>query len=358
MEDYAKKRKLIQVRRILISSCFLENGTIITPLLLFYLDLQLFCKKVYRFVKYTAMKCFNNFIQSAVNARVEGDENPNFSVVTETLKLLANSSYGNQIMDPSRHTVTKFLIDKKTHGVINKKMLKSISYINDHLYEAELIKSETEHKEPISVRFFLLQYAKFRTLDLYYDVIDMFCDVRKFEELEMHTVFQYLALSEDDWFDCIRPAKKKVWNSLRSGDCTDELSANSTTKFFPSTCCAKYEEHDRGEPGLVKEELRCTEMICLCSKTYCCYDSQSNNIKFSSKGLDERTLEDIGCGPMSKNRKVLEKVIKVTSTERGFRRKQHAVSTYDQTRRGFSYFYPRRNVQQDGRYTCPHNIEL
>ena len=37
-------------------------------------------------------------MQSAVDARREGDENPNSGVVAETMKLLANSSYGYQIM--------------------------------------------------------------------------------------------------------------------------------------------------------------------------------------------------------------------------------------------------------------------
>ena len=50
-------------------------------------------------------------------------------------------------------------------------------------------------------------------------------------------------------------------------------------------------------------------MICLCSKTFCCYDSQSKNFKFSNKDLNERTLEDSGDSPMSKRRKVLEETI-------------------------------------------------
>ena len=58
-------------------------------------------------------------MQSAVVARREEDENPNSSVVAETMKLLANSSYGYQIMDRSRHNVTKNLSDEKTHGAIN-----------------------------------------------------------------------------------------------------------------------------------------------------------------------------------------------------------------------------------------------
>ena len=110
MKEYAEKEETLpQPERMLISSIQLKNGTIITPLLLYYLHLGLECTKSHQFVQYTPKKCFNSFVQSAVNARRQGDENPNSSVVAETMKILANSSYGYQIMDRSRHTVTKFL---------------------------------------------------------------------------------------------------------------------------------------------------------------------------------------------------------------------------------------------------------
>ena len=89
MKGYAEKEGLVcQPRKMLISSYFLENGTLITPLLLFYLDLGLVCKKNYRFVEYIPVKCFDKFVQSAVNARREGDQNPNSSVVEETMNCL------------------------------------------------------------------------------------------------------------------------------------------------------------------------------------------------------------------------------------------------------------------------------
>ena len=48
-----------------------------------------------------------------MNARREGDDNPNSGGVAETMKLLANSAYGYQIKDPRRHTITMYLSDKK-----------------------------------------------------------------------------------------------------------------------------------------------------------------------------------------------------------------------------------------------------
>ena len=155
MKEYAEKEGIMpQPTRMLISSFILTNGTIITPLLLFNLKLGLVCTKIHRFVQYTPRKCFNNFVQSAVDAPRQGGKNPNSSVVAETMKLVANSSYGCQIMDRSRHTVTKYLNVEKTHSAIISKIFKRLNHITDQLYQVELVKSEIEHREPIIMGFF------------------------------------------------------------------------------------------------------------------------------------------------------------------------------------------------------------
>ena len=82
------------------------------------------------------------------------------------MKLLANSSYGYQNVDRSRHTVTKYLSDEKTHGAINTNVFKRLDHIIDQLYVVELSGAEIEHREPIIVGFFTLQYAKLRLLEL------------------------------------------------------------------------------------------------------------------------------------------------------------------------------------------------
>ena len=357
MKDYAEKNQyLTQPRRMLISSFHLKNGTLITPLFLFYLQQDLVCTKIYRFVEYTPLSCFNSFVQSAVNARREGDKNPNSTVVAETMKLLANSSYGYQIMDRRRHTVTKYLNDEKTHSEINNKMFKRLNHINDNLYEVEMAKAEVEHTEPIIVGFLILQYAKLRMLELYYNFFYELCENDKYEEMEMDTDSLYLALAERSLYDCIKEDKKEVWEFLRSEDCNDNFIADSSGNFFPRTCCEKHKKHDKREPGLFKEEFRCTEMLCLCSKTYCCYDAKSNKYKFSSKGLNKRTFEDSDDGPMAKYQKVMIEQENVTSANRGFRTKDHSIATYEQTKKGLSFFYPKRFVERDGIHTLPLNI--
>ena len=68
-------------------------------------------------------------------------------------------------------------------------------HVNNSLYEVELAKAQIEHKGPVIVGFLILQYAKLQLLELYYNFFTRFCDLNKFEELEMDTDSLYLALA-------------------------------------------------------------------------------------------------------------------------------------------------------------------
>ena len=192
------------------------------------------------------------------------------------MKLPANSSYGYQIMDRSQYTVTKYLTDEKTHAAIKSKLFKRLDHMNNSLSEVELAKAQIEHKEPILVRFFILQCAKLRMLELYYNFFTRFCDVNEFEELEIDTDLLYPALAEKELEGCIRLEMRAEWQRLRSNDCVGSFTADAVANFFPKTCCVKHKQHDKREPGLFKGEFRCTKVLCLRSKTYCCYDVTSN----------------------------------------------------------------------------------
>ena len=142
------------------------------------------------------------------------------------MKPLANNSYGYQIKDQSRHTLTKYLTDEKTHAVIKSKLFKKIDHGNNSFYEFELAKAQIEHKEQILVGFFILQYAKLRMLELCYNFFIRFCDVNKLEELEMDTDPLYLALAEKELEDCMRLEMRAEWQRLRSNDCVVNFTAN------------------------------------------------------------------------------------------------------------------------------------
>ena len=60
---------------------------------------------------------------------------------------------------------------------------------------------------------------------------------------------------------------------------------------------------------------------------------------------------------MSKYRRVLDEAVNLTSSNRGFISINHMVATYEQTKKGLSYFYPKRQVQDDGIHTKRLNLE-
>ena len=159
--------------------------------------------------------------------------------------------------------MTKYSNDGKTHSVINNTLFKRLNFVTDQLYQVELVKSEIEHRQPIIVGFFILQYAEFRMLELYYNFFETFCDTKTYEELEMDTDSLYLALSEKDLEEIVLPERRNEWEALRSRDCSDSFTANATGNLFPRTCAYSLKKHDKREPGLFKVEFRCSEMLCL-----------------------------------------------------------------------------------------------
>ena len=173
---------------------------------------------------------------------------------------------------------------KKPTKAINHQFFERLNIVAKDLYEVQLVKSTIEHRELFIVGFFILQYAKLKMLELYYNFFDKFCIFNKFEELEMDTDSLYLALAEENLYDCNLPSKRAEWTEKRSKDCRDDFRADAKkNNFFSRTCCSKHNKDDKREPGLFKKKFRCTELLCLCSKAYCCYDSKSQNYKLSRK---------------------------------------------------------------------------
>ena len=188
-----------------------------------------------------------------MDARGQEDENPTTSDVAENMKLLANSFYGYQIMDRSRHTMTMYLTDEKTHSPIRSELLKRLNHITDQLYEVDLVKSEIEQREPSFLGFFVLQYAKLRKLEQYYNFFKKFCDVDKSEELEMNTDSLYLVLSEEKLEDVMFFKKRDEWDQLRTKDCTHNFTATATGIFFPRNCCNSHKNMIRANLDYLKK---------------------------------------------------------------------------------------------------------
>ena len=196
-------------------------------------------------------------------------------------------------------------------------------------------------------------------LELYYNFFKKLCDTDKYEELEMDTDSLYLDLSEENLQDVILPEKRAEWNQLRSKDCTDDFTANATVNFFPRTCCNIHKKHDKRESQVSSKKTLGVQKCCVSVAKHIVVMIKrlTSTSLAASKWLNKRTLEECGGGgPMSKYRKVLEEAVNGTPTNRGFRTIQQSVATYEQTKKGLSYFYPKRIVEEDGIHTKPLHL--
>ena len=84
-------------------------------------------------------------------------------------------------MDRSKHSKTQCVVGAEFDKLVNHRIFKNLNVLFSSPYGAELVKSEVEHKEPIIVEFFILQYAKMLLLQLLYHFFQLFRDHQKFE---------------------------------------------------------------------------------------------------------------------------------------------------------------------------------
>ena len=64
-----------------------------------------FCYYIWK--KFDPPRCFETFVQNLVDARREGNQTTEWTVVAETMKFIRNGLHGYQIMNRSHHTNTQ-----------------------------------------------------------------------------------------------------------------------------------------------------------------------------------------------------------------------------------------------------------
>ena len=128
-----------------------------------------------------------------------------------------------------------------------------LDHVNNLLYEVEIAEAQIELKEPKFVGFFILQYAKLRMPELYYNFFTKFGDVNNFTGLGIDTDSLNLALAEKELEDCIQPDMKTEHIRMRSRDCSDSFTADPFGNFFPRICCDKHKSMTSESLGFSKK---------------------------------------------------------------------------------------------------------
>lgn len=204
------------------------------------------------------------------------------------MKLVANSSYGSMIMDKTKHTnITYAEGQSAACRLVNDRRFIDLCELDDNVFETELAKRSISLDLPTQLGYFVLQYAKLRMLSFYYDLLDKMIDRANFQYIAMDTDSAYLALSERRFEEAIRPDALSSYRLGLTSFCRPgDIEADSDNRWFPRTCCTEHERDDLRTPGLLKVEFHeGTEMIGLCSKSYCVVSSHRS--KYSAKGANK-----------------------------------------------------------------------
>ena len=186
------------------------------------------CTKLHRSVEHTSVKGLNKFVWYTLNAFRQGDENPISSAVAKTMNLLANSSHGHLFIDCSHHSLTRYKNDEKTRAAINSKWFNLLIHINNQRAGASQIWYRSWKIN--QCRLLCPAVGRLRMVEHFYNL-------KKFpfwQVPEDGTGYRFavFSTSRKNLYSCIRSEKKQEWDSLRSKDCNDLLTADACSISF------------------------------------------------------------------------------------------------------------------------------
>ena len=158
MHQYCENNKIMsQPRRTLIGSFFGKDILLTTPLLQWYLEHGLIVTDIQKVVEYRPQRCFEKFGETVSDARRQGDKNPDSSILSDTFKLLGNSSYGKTLEDLGRHRHIKYVSDSSK--LVNDPLFRKQTPLDDDLMEVEMGKGQIKWDLPLQIGFFVYNYS-------------------------------------------------------------------------------------------------------------------------------------------------------------------------------------------------------
>ena len=344
-------------RKTLIGGMSAERMLLATPLLRWYIENGLEVTNIYTIIEFTPNRCFKKFVNQVTSDRRAADDNKIPKIYAETSKLIGNSAYGSMLMDVTKHRQMSYVEERfQLSKQVNKRTFRHFNKFDADFYEVEHAKNQIRFKMPIQLGFFILQYAKLRMLDFYYNCLDKYLNRSDFEYISMDTDSGYFALTSNTIEDLVKSSEVDSYNIVKNS-CNKLLYQPTLSVpgyWFPRVCCLEHEKFDARTPGLFKTEFEGSAMVSLCSKMYCV--KSDSNVKYSCKGISKRHIDE------ERVFKLYYDVLKTGKSQSGMntgiKLYNNQVVTYQQERSGFSYCYMKRKVLGDGIRTEPLDIVL
>ena len=120
-------------------------------------------------------------------------------------KLEGNASYGTLITDKEKHHDIIYVDEFEIGRQIISPHFYDMTELPDSYYEVERTKVSINLNIPIHVGAFILNYAKLRMLEFYYDCVDKYLSREDFIYCEIDTDSAYMAISGDSFEALIKP---------------------------------------------------------------------------------------------------------------------------------------------------------
>ncbi len=371
MQEFARMHNISQSsRKLLVGGMKAEKILLATPLARWYLQQGLVITKVYQTLEFEkGNKCFAGLCQEITNARREGDKHPDKKLISDSAKLCGNSIYGSSLIQQARFRNHKFIDSKaKAQKLVNNPRFVNVEELDDEIYEFELQKKRINLNTPITIGYFILQYAKLFMLMFYYEFLYVFFKPCDYQLMTMDTDSYYICFSAENPFSLIEPKLREQlcqdWEqwfpreycSAHKSAFHDSIMAGVRRDFKQCKDCLEAFQYDARQPGLFKLEFSGDKMVCLSSKMYCIEEEteDTTNTKLSCKGVNKNRINDA----MAVFDHVLQTQETLSAKNKGFVSKKNQVYTYEQIRSSFTYFYPKREVLSDGVSTKPLSITL
>ena len=203
-------------------------------------------------------------------------------------------------------------------------------------------------------------------LEFHYEFLNSFFDSSNFQVCQMDTDSEYFACTAPSLELILKnESMAKRYNKAVYQSCNGDEAflPDDENHWIPRLCCEKHNKFDSKTPGLFKSEFQGSAIVALCSKTYATEDAQNNKVKFSSKGLSKKAVQDSVekegvTSVVDLYKKVLNSESNLGGNNMGFKIVNNTMVTYDQFRAGISYFYIKRKVLDDGVSTLPLDVTL
>ena len=158
-------------------------------------------------------------------------------------------------MNKDGHCKVSF-VNQKFKGclMVNDKKFKELNKLTEDVAEVVMGKHSIVQDTPIQLGKFILDYAKLRMLQFYYDFLDYFIDRKHWEYAEMDTDSAYFAVSADEVNE---QGQDVSLESLVKDDLKEQFEEEKDTWLVTCTCgdgmCTN-EDCDKRTPGKFKLE--------------------------------------------------------------------------------------------------------